>query len=87
MNFAKGFATPLSLVAALACASPLAAQDQDPAATHAAQSVPPAAVDRPAMSALDLVTLPRLGSAAVDRAGTTVLYPVTTTDQAATECG
>lgn len=82
MNFAKGFATPLSLVAALACAAPLAAQDQTPAATRAAQSVPPAAVDRPAMSALDLVTLPRLGSAAVDRAGTTVLYPVTTTDPA-----
>ncbi|TMM48219.1 alpha/beta hydrolase family protein [Qipengyuania marisflavi] len=41
---------------------------------------PLAAQERPAMSAEDLVTMPRLGGPAVDADGRIAIYPVTTTD-------
>ena len=67
------------LIAATAAmlAAPLAAQSEAPAAATA-RSI--AGVTAPPMSAQDLVTLPRLGTPAVNGAGTLVIYGVTTTD-------
>ncbi|MEP2236342.1 MAG: S9 family peptidase [Alteripontixanthobacter sp.] len=61
----RGFALPL--IAAAAIAAPAWAQDNSPS-------------DRPAMTAEDLVTLPRLGSPSASPDGRMAVYPVTTTD-------
>jgi dipeptidyl aminopeptidase/acylaminoacyl peptidase len=68
--------TPGALLAAaiLAAATPLAAQDADPAAAAVAGAA------APPMTAHDLVTLPRLGAPTVNGAGTMAVYSVTTTD-------
>ncbi len=71
MNKRFGFATLAASAAALSLATPLAAQD-----TLSAQSPAP----RPAMTAADLVTMPRLGTPSVSRDGDRAVYPVTTTD-------
>lgn len=60
-----------ALIAAMLAAAPLAAQE-------AAAS--PATAPTPAMTARDLVSLPRLGAPAVNAAGTLAVYGVTTTD-------
>lgn len=66
------------LTAAFVLPAPLAAEDMPRA--RAASAVPGVAV--PAMTAEDLVTLPRLGAPAVNREGTLAVYSVTMTDPA-----
>lgn len=67
MNTRFGLATLAAGAAALSLATPLAAQDRP-------------AAPRPAMSAADLVTMPRLGAPSVSKDGNRAVYSVTTTD-------
>ncbi|MEQ5788118.1 S9 family peptidase [Erythrobacter sp. NFXS35] len=74
---ASGALIPITLAAAL-FAAPLAAQQPPANATPETASIPGLAA--PPMSARDLVTMPRLGTPAVNAAGTLAVYGVTTTD-------
>ena len=67
MNTRFGLATLAAGAAALSLATPLAAQDRP-------------AAPRPAMSAADLVAMPRLGAPSVSKDGNRAVYSVTTTD-------
>ncbi|MBU2033933.1 MAG: S9 family peptidase, partial [Alphaproteobacteria bacterium] len=71
MNTRFGLATLAAGAAALSLATPLAAQER-PASQSSAQ--------RPAMSAADLVTMPRLGAPSVSKDGSLAVYSVATTD-------
>lgn len=71
MNTRFGLATLAAGAAALSLVTPLAAQEQS-ASQPSAQ--------RPAMSAADLVTMPRLGAPSVSKDGNWAVYAVTRTD-------
>ncbi|OBX20015.1 peptidase S9 [Erythrobacter sp. QSSC1-22B] len=75
MNKRFGLATLAAGAASLSLATPLAAQVQP-----APQGQEQGQDQRPAMTAADLVTMPRLGAPSVSKDGNLAVYPVTRTD-------
>ncbi|MEE4201237.1 dipeptidyl-peptidase 5 [Erythrobacter sp.] len=72
--------TCAALAAALTTTFPVAAQDAPPADTLSERTAIPG-LDRPPMTARDLITMPRLGAPVVSRFGRYAIYAVTYTDE------